>query len=122
MDAKDDYEAKNKLVNFKYVTLDYASIPDNKVTLTDDDYKAITMSIKIEFKNQQELRSFDYVSFNAAPSKDDSAAIKEQVEKLVPDFKASTNDSLFVQINAETKTPIALSDIKASLAILNWIR
>src|ERR1700712_1865606 len=39
LDAKDDYESKNKLVNFKYITLDYASIPDNKVTLTDDDYK-----------------------------------------------------------------------------------
>ena len=40
LDAKDDYEAKNKLVNFKYVSLDYASIPDNKVTLTDNDYQA----------------------------------------------------------------------------------
>ena len=31
LEAKDDYEAKNKLVNFKYVALDYASIPDSKV-------------------------------------------------------------------------------------------
>jgi peptidyl-prolyl cis-trans isomerase D len=39
LDARMIIEAKNKLANFKYATLDYASIPDAKVTLTDDDYK-----------------------------------------------------------------------------------
>ena len=107
LDAKDDYEAKNRLVNFKYVTLDYASIPDSKVTLTDDDYKSYYDDHKSEFKNKEELRTFDYVSINASPSKEDSAAVKDQVEKLVPAFKASTNDSLFVQVNAETKAPFA---------------
>ncbi len=107
LDAKDDYEAKNRLVNFKYVTLDYASIPDSKIALTDDDYKSYYDDHKSEFKNKEELRSFDYVSINASPSKEDSAAVKDQVEKLVTAFKASTNDSLFVQVNAETKVPFA---------------
>jgi peptidyl-prolyl cis-trans isomerase D len=107
LEAKDDYEAKNRLVNFKYASLDYTSIPDNKVTLTDGDYSDYYNEHKGEFKNQQELRDIDYVSFNAAPSKDDSAAVKAQVEKLAPAFKASTNDSLYVQINSETKAPLA---------------
>jgi peptidyl-prolyl cis-trans isomerase D len=106
LDATDDYEAKNKLVNFKYVNLDYASIPDNKITLTDDDYQSYYDDHKNEFKNQQELRSFDYVSFDASPSKDDSAAVKEQITKLIPDFKTTTDDSLFVAVNAETKAPM----------------
>ena len=106
LDAKDDYEAKNKLVNFKYVTLDYASLPDNKITVTDDDYQSYYNDHKGEFKNPQESRTIDYVAINAAPSKDDSLAIKKQADKLAVDFKASTNDSLFVQINAETKTPL----------------
>jgi peptidyl-prolyl cis-trans isomerase D len=106
LDAKDDYEAKNRLVNFKYVSLDYATIPDNKVTLTDADYQSYYDDHKNQFKNQQELRSFDYVALDASPSKDDSAVVKEQVAKLLPDFKASTNDSLFVAINAETKAPL----------------
>ena len=106
LDAKDEYEAKNKLANFKYVTLDYASVPDSKITVTDDDYQSYYNDHKSEFKNPQETRTFDYVSFNASPSKDDSLAIKKQAEKLAADFKASTNDSLFVQINSETKAPI----------------
>jgi len=106
LDAQDDYEAKNKLVNFKYVGLDYASIPDAKVTLTDDDYNSYYNDHKNQFKNQQELRSFDYVAFDASPSKDDSAVVKEQIAKLKPEFTASTNDSLYVAVNAETKTPL----------------
>ncbi len=103
LDARDDYEAKNRLVNFKYVSADYASIPDAKVTLTDDDYKSYYDEHKNMFKNQQELRTLDYVAFNGSPSKEDSAAVKETVEKLIPEFKASTNDSNFVALNAETK-------------------
>jgi peptidyl-prolyl cis-trans isomerase D len=106
LDAQDDYLSKNKLANFKYTVLDYASIPDSKVTLSDDDYSAYYNDHKSQFKNKEELRSFNYVSFNAAPSKEDSLAIKTQVDKLAADFRASTNDSLFVQINSETKTPI----------------
>jgi peptidyl-prolyl cis-trans isomerase D len=106
LDAKDDYLAKNKLANFKYVTLDYASVPDNKVTVTDADYQSYYDDHKGEFKAPQELRTFDYVVFSASPSKTDSAAIKQQAEKLATEFKASTNDSLFVQINSETKAPL----------------
>lgn len=107
LDAQDDYQAKNKLANFKYTVLDYASIPDANVKLTDGDYNDYYNAHKNEFKNPNELRSFEYVSFNAAPSKDDSAAVKTQIEKLLPELKASTNDSLFVQINSETKAQLA---------------
>jgi peptidyl-prolyl cis-trans isomerase D len=107
LDAKDDYENKNKLVNFKYTGLDYASIADDKVTLTDDDYKSYYDEHKNEFKNKEETRSFDYVVFDASPSKDDSTVVKEQIAKLLPEFKASTNDSLFVAVNADTKDPLS---------------
>ncbi|MDB4925756.1 SurA N-terminal domain-containing protein [Mucilaginibacter sp.] len=106
LDAKDNYENKNKLANFKYAVLDYASVADSKVTLTDADYSSYYDEHKAEFKNPQELRSISYVSFNGAPSAEDSVAIKQQISKLIPDFKASTNDSLFVQINSETKAPL----------------
>lgn len=106
LDAKDGYEAKNKLVNFKYATLEYASVPDSKITVTDADYQAYYDEHKNEFKSPQDTRSFDYVSFNAASSSADSAAIKKQAEKLAADFKNSKDDSTFVQLNAETKAPL----------------
>ncbi len=117
LEAKADYEAKNKLANFKYVALDYASIPDDKVTITDADYEAYYNDHKAMFDNKQEVRSFSYVSFNGAPAKDDTLAIKAHMEKVVQDFKASNNDSLFVQVNSEAKEPIAYRT-KAQLAPL----
>jgi len=107
LEAADDYMAKNKLVNFKYVTTDYASIADDKVTLTEDDYKSYYDDHKNQFKNQQELRSIDYVAFNGSPSADDSAAVKASLAKLIPEFKSTPNDSLFVALNAETKANMA---------------
>jgi peptidyl-prolyl cis-trans isomerase D len=104
LDAKDEYAAKNKLANFKYVTLPYSSIPDNKVTITDEDYKSYYDEHKAQFDNASESRTFDFVSFSAAPSKDDSAKVKMLAEKLKDSLKTTKNDSLFVQINAETKT------------------
>jgi peptidyl-prolyl cis-trans isomerase D len=106
LEAKDDYEAKNKLANFKYLVLNYASLPDSKITVTDDDYQSYYDEHKNEFKNQQETRTFDYVSFNASPSAADSAAIKAQAAKLLESFKTTKDDSTFVQINAETKAPL----------------
>ncbi|HVW94762.1 MAG TPA: SurA N-terminal domain-containing protein [Mucilaginibacter sp.] len=106
LDAKEDYQAKNKLANFKYVTLDYSSIADDKAPITDADYQSYYDEHKNEFKTPQELRTFEYVSFNGAPSKEDTASTKQQADKIATEFKASTNDSLFVQINAETKTPL----------------
>ncbi|MFD2148187.1 peptidylprolyl isomerase [Mucilaginibacter antarcticus] len=107
LEAKDAYESKNRLANFKYAVLPYASIPDSKITLTDADYSAYYDEHKGEFKNAQESRSISYVAFNAAPSATDTAAIKAQMTKLLPGFIASTNDSLFVQINSENKAPLA---------------
>lgn len=106
LDVQDDYTNRNKLASFSYVNLDYASVPDNKVTLSDADYQSYYDANKARFKNDQELRSFEYVTFDAAPSKTDSAQAKTQAEKLAADLKASTNDSLFVAVNADTKSPM----------------
>ncbi len=106
LEAKDDYEARNKIANFKYVNLDYTLIPDNQIKLTDDDYSTYYNAHKNEFKNPEELRSFNYVVFNAAPSKADTAVVKDQINKLAESFKTSKNDSLFVAINANTPAPL----------------
>nr|WP_256012699.1 SurA N-terminal domain-containing protein [Pedobacter xinjiangensis] len=106
LEAREDYNQRNRLANFSYVSLDYASLPDNKVTLTDADYQEYYNENKNRFKNKEESRSFEYVIFDASPSKADSAAIRSAMTKLASDFRSTTNDSLFVSVNAETKAPI----------------
>ncbi|MBE7175733.1 MAG: SurA N-terminal domain-containing protein [Mucilaginibacter polytrichastri] len=107
LDVKDDYENRSKLAAFTYVNLDYASVPDKDVKPADADYKEYYEENKARFKNDQEQRSFKYVTFDASPSKSDSAQAREQAAKLAADFKTSTNDSLFAAVNSDTKEPMA---------------
>ncbi|MCX2473170.1 SurA N-terminal domain-containing protein [Pedobacter sp. MC2016-05] len=105
LEATDEYTNRNKLANFKYVGLDYSTIADASVKLTDADYSAYYDENKARFNNPQESRSFDYVSFSIRPTAADSAAVKAQVEKIAADFRTSKNDSLFAAINSDVKVP-----------------
>lgn len=105
LEATDEYINRNKLANFKYVSLDYTSIPDASVKLTDGDYTEYYDQNKARFNNPQESRSFEYVSFNINPTAGDSAAVKSQIDKIAADFKVAKNDSLFAAINSEVKVP-----------------
>lgn len=107
LEAKEDYIQRNKLANFKYVNLDYASIPDNQVKPTDEDYTEYYNENKFRFKNPFETRTFEYIVFDANPSKTDSAEVIAAVQKIAAEFRATKNDSLFVSINSETKLPIS---------------
>nr|WP_207421998.1 peptidylprolyl isomerase [Pedobacter sp. SYSU D00873] len=107
LEARDDYNNRNKLANFTYVTLPYSSIADNKVTLTDGDYQEYYEENKNLFKNREETRNFEYITFDARPSKADSTAIRTGITKLAGDFRSTTNDSLFVSVNSDSKAPIS---------------
>src|SRR5690606_32624969 len=61
---------------------------------------------KFKFKNLTETRSFEYVTFDAAPSKEDTLEAKAKIEKIAEGFRTSTSDSLFVAIKEDTKIPL----------------
>lgn len=107
LEANDEYVNRNKLVNFKYVSLDYSSVNDASVKLTDADYQAYYDANKKRFDNPVETRSFEYVNFSINPTPADSAAIKAQIEKLAADFRTTPNDSLFAINNSDVKVPYA---------------
>jgi peptidyl-prolyl cis-trans isomerase D len=105
LEANDEYLNRNKIANFKYVSLDYASIPDATVKPTDADYAEYYDNNKTRFTNPTETRSLEYVSFSINPTKEDTLAVKAQVEKLAADFKSAANDSLFSAVNSDVKIP-----------------
>lgn len=107
IEANDEYLNRNKLASFKYTGLDYATIVDATVKLTESDYAEYYDEHKKRFENPTETRSFEYVSFSVSPTKSDSAAVKEQVDKIAADFKTAQNDSLFAAVNSDVKVPYA---------------
>ena len=105
LEANDEYQNRNKLANFDYVTLAYASVADKDAAITDKDYNTYYESHKNLFDNPAELRTFEYVTFSSKPSKEDSVAMKASMEKLANDFKSAPNDSLFAAVNSDVKVP-----------------
>lgn len=105
IEANDEYQNRNRLASFKYVTLDYASIPDASVKPTESDYSEYYNANKKRFENPLETRAFEYVSFSVNPTKEDSLAVHTQIEKLATDFKTAPSDSLFAALNSDVKVP-----------------
>ena len=50
LEAKEDYDQRNKLATFSFVSLDYNSMPDDQVKLTDKDYSDYYNENKFLFK------------------------------------------------------------------------
>ncbi|MFD1769497.1 peptidylprolyl isomerase [Sphingobacterium suaedae] len=105
LEAQEEYNQRNKLVNFKYLMLDYSSIKDGEIKLTDADYKAYYDAHKNGFKNPEETRTVEYVLFDATPTVNDTAATKSIIEQLKTELVASKTDSLFATSNSDTKYP-----------------
>lgn len=105
IEANDEYLNRNKLANFKYVNLDYSSVLDKDVKITDADYQEYFDANKTRFVNPTETRSLEYVSFSIKPTAADTLAVKTQIEKLATDFKTTPNDSLFAANNSDVKVP-----------------
>jgi len=105
IEANDEYLNRNKLANFKYVNLDYSSVLDKDVKITDADYQEYFDANKTRFVNPTETRSLEYVSFSIKPTAADTLVVKTQVEKLAADFKTTPNDSLFAANNSDVKVP-----------------
>src|SRR5690606_7934188 len=64
LEAMEEHNQRNKLANFEYVLLDYNSIADSAVEVTEQDYREYYNENKGVFKNAEETRSLEYVVFD----------------------------------------------------------
>lgn len=105
LEANEAYSQRNKLANFEYILLDYHSVPDGDVTITEQDYKEYYNENKGAFKNPEETRSLEYVVFDASPTTQDTAQTRATIEELKTQLAETTTDSLFAAVNSDTKYP-----------------
>lgn len=101
--AKADYMEKNKQANATFVMLDYTTVSDSAVTVSESDISNYYNANKYKFKQAENTRSFDYVSIDVTPSKEDTIETKKWIDEQAAGLASSTNDSSYVNLNAETK-------------------
>ena len=73
----------------------YTSIPDSSIKIDDKEIADYISKHKDDFK-QEESRSIQYVTFNAAPSAADTAETKNSLEQKREEFQTTTNMEQFL--------------------------
>jgi peptidyl-prolyl cis-trans isomerase D len=84
----------SQMARISYVREFYTSIPDSTVKVTDEEIQDYINKHKNEFKQDEEMRSIDYVMFSATPSAADSALAKNKLIGLKAQFDSTNNDNV----------------------------
>jgi len=131
-EGKFKYESETNKVNFDFVMVQYASIKDSDVKVTDDEIVAYMKTKEKKFKSE-ESRELDYVLIQEKPSAQDEAEIKSNINKLltthvefkdgkndtIQGFKSVTNNIDFVNANSDVpfdSNYVAKQDLPAAFA------
>ena len=88
----------SQIASVNFVKIPYQTIPDSSINITDADIQTYLDNHKDQFA-QEESRTISYVSFSAAPTSGDSAAIFQQVQSLKPEFTGSADVESFLAKN-----------------------
>ena len=115
MEAKANYEDNSKSADINYILLDYQTIPDSTIKLSETDVKNYYEKNKFKYKQKEEERSIEYIVFDVTPSAADTISARKDIEKLSEGFATTANDSLYVSLNADTKSDLVFTK-KGSLS------
>jgi len=85
--------------SISFVAVPYSTIADSSIKISDNDISQYVNDRKESFK-QEKSRNIEYVSFDAAPNKEDSNTIYKQVEALKSDFTSASDIPAFMMGNA----------------------
>lgn len=75
----------------RYAVLPYSSISDDKIKLTDADYKKYYEEHKNQFLSSEESREVEFVKFEVQPSPADIKAINDSVLKIYNEMMTTTD-------------------------------
>jgi peptidyl-prolyl cis-trans isomerase D len=100
-EAKKSLEAKNKNANFQYVVLNYSSIADASVTLSDSELKEYYNKHKDQYK-QDKTRKIEYITFEVLPSTADNAATQKWITDSKQEFATVTDNAQYISVNSDT--------------------
>lgn len=86
----------NSVAKASYVYVPYNSISDSTIKVSNDEMEAYIKKHSSQFKHDQETRTIAYVTFSAAPGKDDSAAVRNDLNQLKADFSNTKDEKEFL--------------------------
>lgn len=104
-EAKNMYENQGKTASVRIIDFNYTTVADSTIPVDEKEMQEYYNTHKNDFK-QEASRKVEYVVFEVIPSEEDRESSYKSLEKIVQPFAESTDDSLFVAVNADTKTDV----------------
>ncbi len=103
VEAKKDFVDKNRTATVQLVVLDYTSVSDSSIKISESDFKSYYNANKYKYNQKENTRSFEYIFVDVIPSMEDSVAAYNWVNQQVTALHTSANDSVYINLNAETR-------------------
>lgn len=107
-EAQKEYQAQNSRADVKMLFVPYYAVNDTTVKVSDSELNDYLNKHKDEYPGA-DSRSIQYVTFSVAPSKEDSAALYNEIKTLARGLGAAGNDSTFAQQNSDVRVPLYLT-------------
>jgi len=119
-EAKNSLEAKNKNANFQFIVLNYNSVPDADVKVSDSELKEYYNKHKDQYK-QENTRKIEYITFEVLPSASDNSATQKWLVENKTEFAASQDNQQYVNANSDVRfDPSFYKKEELSPAIAEW--
>ena len=99
--SKKMLEDRNAIASIRLVKVPYSSIPDNKVTVTDDDLNNFIQKHKAMFEIDQPVRGIEFVSVDIVPSATDTASVLSFMADIKHDFASTKDNKNFVNSKSD---------------------
>ena len=93
---------KNKKVNFQYIPLNYSTVEESAVSVSDKELKEYYAAHQDEYK-QEKSRRIEYITFEVVASADDDADAKKWIDETKPEFAGSQDNAQFVNVNSDVR-------------------
>lgn len=98
----------NRQLQLQVASAVVSEVADGEVAAVDADYKAVYEEYKSAFKITVPVRDAMVADFSLAPTEEDKAKAREELQGLLADFASSADDSAFAAANSDVFAPIAL--------------
>jgi peptidyl-prolyl cis-trans isomerase D len=102
-EAKKEYMSQNKTVSANYLYVPFYSVNDTTVNVSDSQIRDYYSNHSDEF-TPYDSRSIDYVVYQVVPSKEDSAALRSEINLLARGLAGAQNPAAYASANSDIRS------------------
>ncbi len=97
-DVLSTYRQQRQTVDVQYVALPYAAVPSDSIEITESDLRAFYEAHREEYQRERTY-TLTYAAIPKTATAQDTALVREDLERLRAEFAEAENDSLFLARN-----------------------